>query len=173
MGSSSNNPFNGSSWNPFEGVSIQKPFGESALGQGLGQEQKNIGQAFTDVSLQKPYGNSSLGQLGGYLQNQTGFKGLQNSIGMIPYVDFNPSQKRGRSETPSAVQIPGAPSVVPLSSTYNGSQPSYMNNTSEQNFLDSYAKSLNPNVNYNINAQTSPFNSAAVKGATPVSTGGK
>lgn len=80
----------------------------------------------------------------------------------------------GTQPTAATPNAAGTPQAAPGNFS-NGALPSYMNNSSEQNFLNSYAKSLNPNVNYNINAQNNPnqFSNPAVRGAGPVSAGGK
>lgn len=59
---------------------------------------------------------------------------------------------------------------------YNGAGSTYGQSNAEQNFLNSYQKSLNPNTQYNINAQSTPYSNApqagAMKSAT-VAQGGK
>jgi hypothetical protein len=55
----------------------------------------------------------------------------------------------GQAPTPSSPSS----SSSPLSYMYNGAGSGYGSNAAEQNFLDSYQKSLSPNTNYNINAQ--------------------
>jgi hypothetical protein len=60
-----------------------------------------------------------------------------------------------------------SPSSITSSSPigpYNGAGAGYGQSNSEQNFLNSYQKSLNPNTNYNINAQSNPMTNAPQAG---------
>lgn len=99
------------------------------------------------------------------------------------------SNTNGYNQTYSnAPQFGGLFTTPPISATSNnggngnysaGAGNQYGGANAEQNFLTSYQNALNPNTNYNINAQTNPltsqagFKSPTVAGALSNNAGGK
>ncbi len=154
----------GVDWNPIN----------SSIGTNLNMAHNNQNMVMNPAVWNTDIGKSSMNTgagtpwgAGGMYEQMGDTSQLTPGMGLEQPKRTNPNDHR--TNTPTTT-----PTVTPsFSFGNNGAQPSYMNNTSEQNFLNSYAKSLNPNVNYNINAQTSPFTNAAVRGNTPTSTGGK
>lgn len=124
------------------------------LNSTLGKAVKN---SFTDVSLQKPFGNSAIGQLGGSVQNGLGIKNLQDRTGFTNnnLINFNPVKGSNNIDTqPQSSQIYAEPNT----GLGAGAAPVYQDVAAENAFRDAYMKSLTPNTNFNINAQGGPGN---------------
>lgn len=161
----------GGGWNPFEGVSWNKPFGDSAASNLVGGAGgiSSIGQG---VSWDKPFGDtSSLGQaLYGNSNAPLTSEGKSKETGeqvIIPGTQgsstSNDPQFGGTFVQPPAPSYnTNAIPVAPLSGP--GALPKYGNNAAEMAFRDAYLKNFTPNVNYNINAEATPYKAISPTG---------
>lgn len=133
----------GQASNPFNQVSWQHPFGDSALANATGN-----GQSFQNAPLTASGADKKTGQ---------------QIIDPNTLKDYNTNQGQGPAvpQILSTIAAPTSAPTAPNNNFYGGVGSQYAKNNSEQNFLNSYQQALNPNTNFNINAQTNPLISQA------------
>lgn len=150
----------GGGWNPFENVSWNKPFGDSVASNLVGGAG-GVDSMFQGVSMDKPFGDtSSLGlALYGNTNAPLTSTGVDKQTGeqYVPNPDAPPGAEIGLPSPPASTPTPSAPtSNIPMA--YNpGALPKYLNNAAETAYRNQYLKGFNPNVNFNLNAEQSPF----------------
>lgn len=153
----------GGGFNPFQDVTWNKPFGNSAASNLVGGTQGS-NHMFDNVSMTNPLGTNS------FVANATGHN--TNA----PLTSEGKDKKTGEQVVqptvsadnggvgvgvPQVIQKPNPVNNTPATTTpmafTPGAGPRYLNNQSEMDYRNAYMKSLAPNTNFNINAESSPY----------------
>lgn len=158
----------GGGWNPFENVSWNKPFGDSAASNLVGGAG-GVDSMFQGVSTAKPFGDTS--SLGLALYGNT--NAPLTSTGVVKETGeqlvYNPDAPPGAgaglpTSAPKPPTISTSPSIPMASTRGPGALPRYANNAAEMAFRDAYLKSFTPNTNFNINAEATPYKAISPTG---------
>lgn len=156
---------NGSSGNPFENVSWNKPFGNSTASTVVGGNG-GVDSILNNVSMTNPIGkDSELAGATGHKDTLLTSTGVDKASGQQG--TGNPGAPPGAGAGLPSFATPPAPasaptSYAPMVANRMGTLPSYRNNSAEEAFKNSYMNSLKPNYGQTFQAEANPYKAATV-----------